>query len=701
MAGIFLDQRPLLVMAGILLDQRPLLVMAGIFLDQRPLLVMAGIFLDQRLLLVMAGIFLDQRPLLVMAGIFLDQRPLLVMAGIFLDQRPLLVVAGIFLEQRPLLVVSGIFRFLADNIPSLREAVQGKYPWQGATHLPAGGRMLARPIPHPQRQGSRQYHRVASTRIQPPGVRRSTSWIKPDWIQDTFGWELDLRLLGHSTQAARAAGPRKDAVAQIQHWNIDKEQGRQTQAELNSKAANELTKTPEGGSPETAIPLVTTEICCNLSTTESTPGQSEDSACPEEKRGWNPELQKNGETKEKELICWSKRRGLNRKDNPYLFNIKEGADKLHPMTTALKNDNVWIKPQFSQFFVLSGITDNLNVQMMLFVFFMMVYIFTVLGNTVIIMVITKTDRNLNIPMYIFLQHLSFCDLCYSSVITSEMLVNSLHKYRLISLVGCSVQMFIFVTFVAIECFLLGIMAYDRGRSVNDNIEVGTKYSTMYCTSFDEAIRRVKKLVCAKLVAAASVGSITNGWVHTTKTFSLTFCHSNIIKHFYCDIPPLLKLSCSDTTINGLLLVIFGILTSWFSLVIILISYGYIISTVIKIRSGQGRLKVFSTCASHFTAVSMFYGALFYMYLRPATSYSEGQDRVASIFYTVMIPALNPLIYSLRNQEVKEAVRKLRERLFDRETSRQKKSITLSFRGGPPIQSGMTPHSIASFIRGYL
>ncbi|XP_069607612.1 olfactory receptor 5T17-like [Ranitomeya imitator] len=281
----------------------------------------------------------------------------------------------------------------------------------------------------------------------------------------------------------------------------------------------------------------------------------------------------------------------------------------------------------------------------------MVYIFTVLGNTVIIMVITKTDRNLNIPMYIFLQHLSFCDLCYSSVITSEMLVNSLHKYRLISLVGCSVQMFIFVTFVAIECFLLGIMAYDRYNAICSPL-----YPLIYHVTMNAQ-------VCAKLVAAASVGSITNGWVHTTKTFSLTFCHSNIIKHFYCDIPPLLKLSCSDTTINELLLVIFGILTSWFSLVIILISYGYIISTIIKIRSGQGRLKVFSTCASHFTAVSMFYGALFYMYLRPATSYSEGQDRVASIFYTVMIPALNPLIYSLRNQEVKEAVRKLRERLY--------------------------------------
>ncbi|XP_075702378.1 olfactory receptor 5AR1-like [Rhinoderma darwinii] len=301
----------------------------------------------------------------------------------------------------------------------------------------------------------------------------------------------------------------------------------------------------------------------------------------------------------------------------------------------------------AQVFVLSGLTDNPNLQIILFIFFMVVYIFTVLGNTGI-MIITKIDPSLKTPMYFFLHHLSFSDLCYSSVVSPEMLVNFFRKHHFISLVGCAVQMFIFVTFGAMECFLLGIMAYDR-----------------YCAICSPLMYHVAMnvQVCTKLVAAAYFGSVANALVHTTGTFSLRFCHSNIIKHFYCDIPPLLNLSCSDTTINEFLLVVFGILTSWFSLLVIIISYGYIISTIIKIRSGQGKLNVFSTCASHFTAVSMFYGALFFMYFRPATSFSEGQDSVASIFYTVIIPGLNPLIYSLRNREVKKAIRKAKERLY--------------------------------------
>ncbi|XP_018426743.1 PREDICTED: olfactory receptor 141-like [Nanorana parkeri] len=294
-----------------------------------------------------------------------------------------------------------------------------------------------------------------------------------------------------------------------------------------------------------------------------------------------------------------------------------------------------------QEFILCGLTEKPNLQIVLFALFLLLYIFTILGNTGI-MVITKVDPSLNTPMYFFLHHLSFSDLCYSSVITPEMLANFFRQRKSISFVGCAAQMFIFVTFGAMECFLLGIMAYDRYYAI--------------CKPFFYSVA-MNSCYCIKLVAAAYVGSVINALVHTIGTFSLRFCKSNVIKHFYCDIPPLLSLSCSDTTINQFLLVIFGILTSWFSLIVIIISYAYIISTVIQIRSNQGRFKVFSTCGSHFTAVSMFYGALFFMYFRPAKSFSVGQDSVVSIFYTIMIPMLNPVIYSLRNQDVKEALKK--------------------------------------------
>ncbi|OCT59998.1 olfactory receptor 1019 [Xenopus laevis] len=298
-------------------------------------------------------------------------------------------------------------------------------------------------------------------------------------------------------------------------------------------------------------------------------------------------------------------------------------------------------------FILSGLTDNPTLQQILFFSFLLIYITTILGN-VGIMVITKTEANLNTPMYFFLRHLSFSDLCYSSVITPEMLANFLRKEKVIQLAGCAAQMFIFVTFGAMECFLLGIMAYDRYLAICQPLHYHVTMDNKACMTF---------------VGAAYMGSLLNALVHTTGTFSLSFCRSNIIKHFYCDIPPLLRLSCSDTTINEILLVVFGIMTSWFSLLVIIISYGYIIYAIFKMHSASGRRKVLSTCTSHFTAVSMFYGALFFMYFRPATSFSVGKDSIASMFYTIFIPMLNPLIYSLRNRDVKEALVKAIRRTF--------------------------------------
>ncbi|KAM4622373.1 olfactory receptor 5T7-like [Discoglossus pictus] len=296
---------------------------------------------------------------------------------------------------------------------------------------------------------------------------------------------------------------------------------------------------------------------------------------------------------------------------------------------------------FVQEFILSGLTDNHSLEIILFLVFLFVYIFTIVGNTGI-MIISKVEPSLLTPMYFFLHHLSFSDLCYSSVILPKMLANFLVQHKVITLTGCAIQMLIFVTFGAMECFLLGIMAYDRYHAICNPL--------LYPIVMDNK-------TCVHLIVAAYTGSILNALVHTTGTFTLDFCRSNHINHFYCDIPPMLNLSCSDTTINEILLIVFGIMTSWFSLIVIIISYVYIISAIFKIRSKEGRRKVVSTCTSHFMAVSMFYGALFFMYFRPATTYSVGKDSVASIFYTIMIPMLNPLIYSLRNREVKEALKK--------------------------------------------
>ncbi|XP_069083556.1 olfactory receptor 5AR1-like [Pleurodeles waltl] len=298
-------------------------------------------------------------------------------------------------------------------------------------------------------------------------------------------------------------------------------------------------------------------------------------------------------------------------------------------------------------FILLGLTDDPQLQVPLFVFFLLVYIITLMGNITIIALIMVSSCLKN-PMYFLLRNLSFVDICYSTTIAPKMLINFLSKRKTISFLGCATQLFFFATLANTDDLMLAVMAYDRYTAICNPLQ----YSII-----------MTKPMCASFVAGSYIASILAAFVHTTCTFRLSFCGPKEISHFYCDIPPLLKLSCSDTTLNEV--IVFAVAGSMQvgSLLVVLVSYTYIISTIIKMRSIEGRHRSFLTCASHFICVIMFYFPVLFMYLRPRSSYSMDQDRVASVFYTVMIPMLNPLVYSLRNKTVKEAARNVVRRTF--------------------------------------
>ncbi|XP_044537870.1 olfactory receptor 1020-like, partial [Gracilinanus agilis] len=296
-------------------------------------------------------------------------------------------------------------------------------------------------------------------------------------------------------------------------------------------------------------------------------------------------------------------------------------------------------------FVLLGLSDNPKLQLILFVIFLFIYTATMVGNLGMILLI-KIEPRLHTPMYFFLSNLSFVDSSYSSSITPKTLVNLLDENKAISFNGCAAQFFFFGSFVGIECFLLAIMAYDR--------YVAICYPLLYSVIMSERI-------CLMLVISAFLGGFSNAAVHTGMTFKLSFCGSNLINHFYCDTPPLLKLSCSDTYINGMLIMIFSSFIVISCVLMILISYLFILVTILRMRSAEGRSKAFSTCASHLMAVTIYFGTILFMYSRPTSSYSMQQDKVVSVFYTVIIPMLNPFIYSLKNKDVKDALKKVLQR----------------------------------------
>ncbi|NXK44745.1 OLF6 protein, partial [Chauna torquata] len=293
-------------------------------------------------------------------------------------------------------------------------------------------------------------------------------------------------------------------------------------------------------------------------------------------------------------------------------------------------------------FILSGLTDNPKLQMPLFVVLLAVYLTTLLMNLGMIVLIS-IDLRLHTPMYFFLQNLSFMDATYCTVITPRMLMTFLVEMKTISYVGCITQYFSFVLLIISECLLLAVMAYDRYVAISKPL----LYTVI-----------MSKTVCWSLVKASYFWGFLNSAIHTGGLLRLTFCYSNVLNHFFCDTSPLFQISSSSTAVNELLVFTFGSLVEMSSIITTFISYILIIQTVLRIRSKERKCKAFSTCASHLITVISFHGTVIFMYFRPANSYSLDTDKIASLFYTVAIPLLNPLIYSWRNKEVKDALRRV-------------------------------------------
>ncbi|XP_012499368.1 PREDICTED: olfactory receptor 5B2-like [Propithecus coquereli] len=296
-------------------------------------------------------------------------------------------------------------------------------------------------------------------------------------------------------------------------------------------------------------------------------------------------------------------------------------------------------------FILLGLTNAPELQVLLFILLTVIYLVTLTGNLGMTVVILL-DSRLHTPMYIFLSSLSLADFGYSSAVTPKVMAGLLIGDKVISYNACATQMFFFVAFATVENYLLASMAYDRYAAVCKPLH----YTTTMTTS-----------MCAHLAIGSYICGFLNASFHIGDIFSLTFCKSSLIHHFFCDVPALMALSCSDKHISEVVLVFMSSFNVVFALLVILISYMFVFITILKIHSSQGHQKALSTCASHLTAVCIFYGTVIFMYLQPSSSHSMDTDKMASVFYAMVIPMLNPVVYSLRNKEVKNAFKKAVEK----------------------------------------
>ncbi|XP_003422929.1 olfactory receptor 8J3-like [Loxodonta africana] len=286
-------------------------------------------------------------------------------------------------------------------------------------------------------------------------------------------------------------------------------------------------------------------------------------------------------------------------------------------------------------FILMGVSDRPELQVPLFFVFLVIYGMTVVGNLGII-TLTSVDSRLQTPMYFFLRHLAIINFGNSTIIAPKMLINFLVKKKNTFYYECATQMGGFLFFIVAEVFMLAVMAYDRYVAICNPL--------LYMVV-------VSRQVCLLLVSFAYSYGFSTAIVIASSVFSMSYCSSNIINHFYCDTVPLLALSCSDTYFPDTVAFISAAMNLIFSVIIVTVSYFNIILSILRIHSSEGRKKAFSTCASHVMAVTMFYGTLLFMYLQPKTHHSLDSDKMASVFYTLVIPMLNPMIHSLRNKDV--------------------------------------------------
>ncbi|KAM5140396.1 olfactory receptor 1f45-like [Mantella aurantiaca] len=294
------------------------------------------------------------------------------------------------------------------------------------------------------------------------------------------------------------------------------------------------------------------------------------------------------------------------------------------------------------YFVLQALSDNLQIQWFVFVSFSTIYLLILLGNSAIVTAVHLDSSLAGAPMYMFLGHLSFLDMCYTTVTFPKMLVGLLLDDQTISYAGCFTQLFFFISFGQTESFLLAVMAYDR-------------YVAICCPL--HYVDKITRWFCFCLTMLSWFSGFLNSALHTGLAARLSFCSSNQIGHFFCDITPLLKISCVSTALNEIVIYVAGVFVVLTPFLCILLSYVYIILAILRIPSAKGRHKTFSTCSSHLSVVCMFYGTVLLMYMRPA-SYSGERDKMFALLYTFITPLLNPFIYGLKSTEVMEAFKKI-------------------------------------------
>ncbi|XP_003511446.1 olfactory receptor 5AN1 [Cricetulus griseus] len=298
-------------------------------------------------------------------------------------------------------------------------------------------------------------------------------------------------------------------------------------------------------------------------------------------------------------------------------------------------------------FVLLGFADFPQIIALLFVMFLTLYI-TPLSGTLSLLVLIRMDSHLHTPMYFFLSNLSFVDLCYITSTVPKMLSNFFQEKQTISFGGCIIQYFIFSTMALTECCLMTAMAYDRYAAICKPL----LYSSI-----------MSPTLCARMVMGSCTAGLLGSLSQMCALLKLHFCGPNVIRHFFCDISQLLNLSCTDTFFAQVLLALLTMLFGLTNALVIMTSYGFIVLSIMKITSAKGRSKAFNTCASHLTAVSFFYISGIFVYLRSSSGGSSSFDRFTSVFYTVVIPMLNPLIYSLRNKEIKDSMKRMQKKTF--------------------------------------
>ncbi|KAG3285170.1 olfactory receptor 10AG1-like [Ictidomys tridecemlineatus] len=293
-------------------------------------------------------------------------------------------------------------------------------------------------------------------------------------------------------------------------------------------------------------------------------------------------------------------------------------------------------------FVLLGFSELPNLQGFLSGVFSIIYMVILIGNSLIV-IITRLDPALHKPMYFFLAHFSTLEICYVSVTLPRYLVSLWTWDRSISLLSCATQMCLFLALGTAECFLLAVMAYDRYVAI--------------CNPLHYPIVMTPKK-CHQLAIGSWLGGMSVQIGQTCRIFTLHFCYSNQINHFFCDILPILKLACGDTSIQEISIYVVVMLVAAVPFLLILVSYSKIIATILRLPTAQGRTKAFSTCSSHLLVVVLFFGTASITYFRPKSNHSAGTDKLLSLFYTIVTPTFNPVIYSLRNQDVIAAFKRL-------------------------------------------